>query len=151
MIAFMGFEFSNNVKNRSVAFHRCTVDLNFIQDVANSPHPGPRIFQGHSSDNPMNFITFFEQKFCQVAAILAGDSGNECFFHIHLSISVLEWFSRQRYPNNSASSLSIITCQSYEASTRALPFSENCRRMAGSVCKFKILVLNALQSLYFTK
>jgi hypothetical protein len=28
----------------------------------------------------VDFIAFFEQKLCQVGAVLAGDAGDECFF-----------------------------------------------------------------------
>ena len=33
------------------------------------------------ADQPVYFIVFGKEKFCQVGTVLAGDAGDECFFH----------------------------------------------------------------------
>ncbi len=35
-----------------------------------------------SADYPMDFVTFFKQKFSEIRSVLAGDAGDEGFFHV---------------------------------------------------------------------
>jgi hypothetical protein len=34
----------------------------------------------------VNLVAFVEQKFCQIASVLSGDAGDECFFQSILSV-----------------------------------------------------------------
>jgi hypothetical protein len=36
---------------------------------------------GGAADDAMNLIAFFQQQFGQIGTVLAGDAGDECFFH----------------------------------------------------------------------
>lgn len=39
------------------------------------------IEKGGAALDAVNFVALFEQKLCQVGTVLAGDAGDECFFH----------------------------------------------------------------------
>ena len=41
------------------------------------------------SDDAMYLIAFFEEQFCQIGTILAGNAGYECFFHEQVHIPYL--------------------------------------------------------------
>ena len=34
-----------------------------------------------AADDPVNFVAFFQQQFCQIGTVLSGDPGNQCSFH----------------------------------------------------------------------
>ena len=40
-----------------------------------------RVEQGCPAFDAMDLIAFGQQQFCKVGAVLAGDAGDECFFH----------------------------------------------------------------------
>jgi hypothetical protein len=37
------------------------VDLDLVQDIADAPHPGVRVLDGHPPCDPMDFITFLSK------------------------------------------------------------------------------------------
>ena len=39
------------------------------------------VIDGRTADDAVDIVAFFQQKFCQIAAVLAGNAGDECFFH----------------------------------------------------------------------
>ena len=39
------------------------------------------VIDGGAADNAVDVVALFQQELCQIAAVLAGDAGDECFFH----------------------------------------------------------------------
>jgi len=81
VIAFIRLCVGNDIEDGCVAFHGTAVDLDAVQDVPDAPHPCLGMLEGHPPDDPMDFISFFQQELRQIAPVLSRDPGDERFFH----------------------------------------------------------------------
>ena len=54
------------------------MELDLVHDVIDACSIGNRSPAG----NAVNFITLLQQELSKIAAVLAGDAGDECFFHV---------------------------------------------------------------------
>ena len=51
---------------------------NLVHDMVNTGGVG----DGSAADNAVNLVALLQQKLRQVGTVLAGDTGNKCFFHM---------------------------------------------------------------------
>jgi hypothetical protein len=56
----------NHPEDAGIALQGSRVELNVVKDIVDPPQPMHRIFQRNTTDDAMNFITFAEQKLCEV-------------------------------------------------------------------------------------
>ena len=49
------------------------------------------VFNGRSSDDTVNLVSFLKQKLCKITSVLSGDTGDKCFFHLY---STLDFFKK---------------------------------------------------------
>ena len=54
---------------------------NFLMDVPEDVVDPVRVEGAGPADQSVDFIALGKEKFCQVRSVLAGDAGDECFFH----------------------------------------------------------------------
>ena len=53
------------------------------RDPAHQMIDARRVGNGSAAGDAVHLVAFFQQKFCQIRAILTGDAGDQCFFHIN--------------------------------------------------------------------
>jgi hypothetical protein len=53
-----------------------------VQKMTDAPHSRLRMLDGHSANDAMNLVSFVEKQFRQITPVLAGNSGNQGFFHL---------------------------------------------------------------------
>ena len=81
VIAFVGFYFSNHVKDTCKTFNRTGMNFQSGQDGFNSGHSVLLIFNGRAPDDAVDLITFLQEQFSQVTPILPGNPGYQSALH----------------------------------------------------------------------
>lgn len=75
VIALIRQNVAHDLEQRRIALEGGRMQLYIVLQVADATQALFRGFDCDSSDNPMNFIAFFEQQLGKVGTVLTGNSG----------------------------------------------------------------------------
>ena len=81
VIAFIGFALPDCVLHRRIGLNRPNMQMDLIQDAKDSEKGAFRILNLIAQHQTVNFISLFQQPFCQIRPILTGNSSDQRFFH----------------------------------------------------------------------
>jgi hypothetical protein len=77
---------AKDLKDTGIAFQAAGMKRQPIQQMTDASKPALRIFEGHTTNDSMDFITERKQMLCQIAAILTGDTGDQSPFGFHWNL-----------------------------------------------------------------
>src|SRR5438067_1067833 len=83
MVTLVKFVLTDDVEDARITLQARGVQVQQICKILNSRESSRRICERDSSDQAVNFIAKVEKMFRQIAAILAGDTGNQRFLRHH--------------------------------------------------------------------
>ena len=84
VIYFVRFHFEHNLDNARSISHIAPVQRDLIR-IGQVTDALRRIHR-RTANHAVHLIALFQQKLCQIAAVLPGNSCNQCFFHKKSSI-----------------------------------------------------------------
>src|SRR5438067_8680517 len=83
VVTLIKFVLTDDVEDARITLQARGVQLQPIGEILNARESSRRIFERNSSDQAVHFIAQAEKMFRQIAAVLAGNPGNERFLRHH--------------------------------------------------------------------
>ena len=80
VITFVERMLAKDMEEAGIAFQVGAVKRDLVEDIADPGEATFGVFDGDPADQAVDFVALVEQVFSEVAAVLAGDTCDECFF-----------------------------------------------------------------------
>ncbi len=90
VVALVKIVATDDMKNAGITFQTCGMQSDLVQEMRDPVSASLGGFQRDAANEAVNLVTPRQKLFRQIAAVLSGDSSDECFLLSHVAMPAIE-------------------------------------------------------------